>query len=91
MTGATVVPLHYGFRGEPWPAGDYWLVELHRPAGYALFWCDAYNAQGATGWTHVAQHAAGFGSEEDARAAFASRGGTPFSGEVVYVQHQWAS
>ncbi|MEM6933636.1 MAG: hypothetical protein AAF526_08605 [Pseudomonadota bacterium] len=91
MSGITVLPLHYGLDGQPWPPGIYYIVELRRTAALTLYWCDAASTGGVAGWSFTALRAAGFASEDDAKEAFSSRGRVPFRGHLVFTEHDVAS
>lgn len=82
---------HYGSTGEAWPPGSYWIIECVCPSGARLFWMDDYDQLGRTGWSYVAAFGAGFGSREEAEAAFQQRGRIMVEGgEIVSCELEWA-
>ncbi|QDP58742.1 MAG: hypothetical protein GOVbin1573_29 [Prokaryotic dsDNA virus sp.] len=84
------LPKHYGSRGQEWPPGSYWLVEHVRPSGPRLFWMDDYDPSGRTGWSYLPCYGAGFGSREEAEAAFQERGRTAVEGgKIMACEHEW--
>ena len=85
------MPLHYGASGDPFPPGEYWIVEMH-PKGLLRpgFWCDQMDEEGRSGWSMSVDKAAGFASAEDARMAYFGRGPVKeFKGDVFVILHEW--
>jgi len=85
-----IIPAHYGHTGQPWPPGEYWLIEHVRLDGPRLYWMDATDADGRTGWAYVPQHAAGFASKGAAIFAFGERGHIAVDGgQIEAISHVW--
>lgn len=85
-----ILPLHYGHTGQPWPPGEYWLIEHVRQDAPRLYWMDATNGQDQTGWSYLPQQAAGFADKGAAIFAFKERGRTAVDGgQVEAFSHIW--
>ena len=87
-----IVPVHYGHTGQPWSAGEYWLIEHVRTNGPRLFWMDALDNDGRTGWAYLPEHAAGFADKGAAIFAFHERGNAVVEGgQIEAIMHVWDS
>tara|TARA_Y100000401_G_scaffold116345_1_gene121873 strand:- start:1265 stop:1426 length:162 start_codon:yes stop_codon:yes gene_type:complete len=51
---------------------------------------DDYDPSGRTGWSYLPCYGAGFGSREEAEAAFQERGRTAVEGgKIMACEHEW--
>ena len=85
-----ILPAHYGHTKQPWPAGEYWLIEHVRMNGPRLFWMDALDNDGRTGWSYLPEQAAGFADKGAAILAFKERGKAVVEGgQIEAIMHVW--